>query len=1059
MNANGISSWSIRNPIPVVLLFIVLTIAGLGSYFKLRTNNFPDVDLPVVVVTVIQSGAAPTELETQVTRLVEDSVSGLGRVKHITSTVNDSVSTTSIEFELGVDLEKATNDVRNAISGVRQDLPSDVQEPIVQRFEFTQQAIATYTVRAPGMSPEELSWFVDNTVSKRLLSIKGVSQVNRDGGVSREIRIKLDPGKLEAQGVTAAAVSQQLRASNINLPGGRGEIGGEEQAIRTVGSAASVDQLRETLIPVNGRSVRLGDLGEVTDEWSEPRGRARFNGQEVVGFSIQRSIGSSELDVYEQTMAEIEKLDAERDDLTIQQVTNTTSDVINNFHASVEALLLGAGLAVMVVFIFLRDWRATLISAIAMPLSLIPTFWVMDLMGQSLNVVTLLALSLTIGILVDDAIVEIENIVRHIRQGKKPYPAALEAADEIGLAVIATTATLLAVFAPTGFMPGVVGQFFKSFAIATCVSVFFSLVVARTLTPLMGAYWLKAEQGREHDEPFWMPPYQRLLRWCLGNAAPERLKADHDARRGGFWRRKLLYRVYDRRLWVMAGGTLFFAFSIFLTTLLPGEFIPVEDVSRSNVTVQLPPGSTLEETDAVVKRIDGALRERPEVRSVYASIGSSTTSFGPGGGSSAGEVRRASLTVNLVPKGQRRLRQQAFEQEMGPVLRAIPGARVQFGVEGGGGGLISISLVGDDGRVLTDAAARVEREMREVPGLSNVVSTAALVRPEILITPKADVAALQGVSTADISQVARVATLGDADQLLPKFNLGDRQVPIRVMLTEDSRSDLALLENLRVPTAAGEAVPLSAVADVSFGAGPNQIDRYDRLRVARLSAELGDGATLGSAQNAINALPSMKSLPPGVSQAVSGELESLQETFSGFAFAIITGVLLMYVVLVLLFGSFFHPLTILAALPVSFGGAFLGLLVTGKGLSMPALIGIIMLAGIAAKNSILLVDYAIIAMKEGMEKNIAMLDAAHKRARPIVMTTMAMGLGMLPIAAAFGEGTEFRSPMAIAVIGGLITSTALSLVFVPAAFSLIDGVKTRLERRLDRMFHQQGDAG
>ena len=1059
MNVNGISSWSIRNPIPVVLLFIVLTIAGLGSYFKLRTNNFPDVDLPVVVVTVIQSGAAPTELETQVTRLVEDSVSGLGRVKHITSTVNDSVSTTSIEFELGVDLEKATNDVRNAISGVRQDLPSDVQEPIVQRFEFTQQAIATYTVRAPGMSPEELSWFVDNTVSKRLLSIKGVSQVNRDGGVSREIRIKLDPGKLEAQGVTAAAVSQQLRASNINLPGGRGEIGGEEQAIRTVGSAASVDQLRETLIPVNGRSVRLGDLGEVTDEWSEPRGRARFNGQEVVGFSIQRSIGSSELDVYEQTMAEIEKLDAERDDLTIQQVTNTTSDVINNFHASVEALLLGAGLAVMVVFIFLRDWRATLISAIAMPLSLIPTFWVMDLMGQSLNVVTLLALSLTIGILVDDAIVEIENIVRHIRQGKKPYPAALEAADEIGLAVIATTATLLAVFAPTGFMPGVVGQFFKSFAIATCVSVFFSLVVARTLTPLMGAYWLKAEQGREHDEPFWMPPYQRLLRWCLGNAAPQELKADHDARRGGFWRRKLLYRVYDRRLWVMAGGTLFFAFSIFLTTLLPGEFIPVEDVSRSNVTVQLPPGSTLEETDAVVKRIDAALRERPEVRSVYASIGSSTTSFGPGGGSSAGEVRRASLTVNLVPKGQRRLRQQAFEQEMGPVLRAIPGARVQFGVEGGGGGLISISLVGDDGRVLTDAAARVEREMREVPGLSNVVSTAALVRPEILITPKADVAALQGVSTADISQVARVATLGDADQLLPKFNLGDRQVPIRVMLTEDSRSDLALLENLRVPTATGEAVPLSAVADVSFGAGPNQIDRYDRLRVARLSAELGDGATLGSAQTAINALPSMENLPAGVTQAVSGELESLQETFSGFAFAIITGVLLMYVVLVLLFGSFFHPLTILAALPVSFGGAFLGLLLTGKGLSMPALIGIIMLAGIAAKNSILLVDYAIIAMKEGMEKNVAMLDAAHKRARPIIMTTMAMGLGMLPIAAAFGEGTEFRSPMAIAVIGGLITSTALSLVFVPAAFSLIDGVKTRLERRMDRMFHQQGDAG
>jgi hydrophobic/amphiphilic exporter-1 (mainly G- bacteria), HAE1 family len=1028
MNVNGISAWSIRNPIPVVLLFIVLTLTGVMSYFNLRTNNFPDVDLPIVAVTVVQSGAAPTELETQVTRLVEDSVSGLGQVRNISSTINDSVSTTSIEFELGVDLEKATNDVRNAISGVRQNLPADVQEPIVQRIEFTQQPIATYVVRAPGMSPEELSWFVDNTVSKRLLSLSGVSQISRDGGVAREVRIKLDPAKLEAQGVTAAAVSNQLRASNVNLPGGRGQIGGEEQAIRTVGSAGSIEELRQTLIPVGARSVRLGDLGEVVDEWSEPRGRARFNGEEVVAFSVSRSKGSSELDVYETTMAEIEALDAERDDLTIEQVTNTTRDVINNFHASVEALLLGAGLAIIVVFVFLRDWRATLIAAVAMPLSLIPTFWIMDLTDQSLNVVTLLALSLTIGILVDDAIVEIENIVRHIRDGKAPYPAAIEAADEIGLAVIATTATLLAVFAPTGFMPGVVGQFFKSFAIACCVSVFFSLIVARTLTPLMGAYWLKANQGKEHGEPTWMAPYQRMLGWCL-----------------------------DRRWMVMAGGFAFFVFSIFLASRLPGEFIPVEDVSRSNITVQLPPGSTLQETDAVVRRIDAELRERPEVQSVYSSVGSATTSFGPGGGSSAGEVRRASLTVNLVPKGERSLRQQAFEQEMGPILRAIPGARVQFGVEGGGGGLISISLVGDDGEVLEDAAAAVEREMRGLPGLSNVISTAALVRPEILITPKADVAALQGVSTQDISQVARVATLGDADQLLPKFNLGDRQIPIRVMLTEDSRSDLPLLESLRVPTANGEGVPLSSVADVSFGAGPNQIDRYDRLRVARISAELA-GSTLGEASAAVDALPAMQNLPEGVSQAVSGELESLQETFSGFAFAIVTGVLLMYVVLVLLFGSFFHPITILAALPVSFGGAFAALLLTGRGLSMPALIGIIMLTGIAAKNSILLVDYAIIAMRQGMNRRDAIMDAAHKRARPIIMTTMAMGLGMLPIAVALGEGTEFRSPMAIAVIGGLITSTALSLVFVPAVFSLIDGLKTRLERRLDKMFHTQRDA-
>lgn len=1053
MNFNNISSWSIRNPIPIVLLFIVLTVAGTLSYFRLPTNNFPNVDLPVVAVSVVQSGAAPTELETQVTRLVEDAVAGLGEVDDINSTISDSVSTTSITFNLGVDLEKATNDVRNAIAGIRQNLPADVQEPIVQRIEFTQLPIATYVVRAPGMNPEELSWFVDNTVAKRMLSIEGVSQVSRDGGVAREIRIKLDPEKLAAQGVSAAAVSNQLRASNINLPGGRGEVGGTEQAIRTLGSAPSVEALRETLIPVAGRSVRLGDLGEISDEWSEARGRARFNGEEVVGFSVSRSKGSSELDVYEATKAEIEKLDEELPDVTIAQVTNTTQDVINNFHASVEALVLGAGLAVLVVLIFLRDWRATFIAAVAMPLSLIPTFLIMDLTGQSLNVVTLLALSLTIGILVDDAIVEIENIVRHIRDGKAPYPAAIEAADEIGLAVIATTATLIAVFAPTGFMPGVVGQFFKSFAIATCVSVFFSLVVARTLTPLMSAYMLKANQGKEHRDPAWMTAYLRLLRWGLGHSGSPQLKADRAQRRGGFVRRHILWRVYDHRLWVMGLGTLFFIFSIFLASRLPFEFIPVEDVSRSSVSVQLPPGATLAETDAVVQRATAALTERPEVKSVYASIGSATTSFGPGGGSSAGEVRRASMTINLVKKNERDIRQQAFEQEMGPILRQIPGARVQFGVEGGGGGQVSISLVGDDGAVLEDAAAAVERQMRDIPGLSNVISSAALVRPEILITPKPDIAQ-QGVTASDISSVARVATLGDADQLLPKFNLGDRQVPIRVMLTEDSRADLGIIENLQVPTASGVAVPLSSVADVSFGAGPNQLTRLDRLRVATLTAEL-NGITLGQASERVNALPAMKALPNGVSQAVSGELENLQETASGFIFAIVTGILLMYLVLVLLFKSFFHPITILTALPVSFGGAFFLLLVTGKALSMPALIGIIMLTGIAAKNSILLVDYAIIAMERGLNRYDAIVDAAHKRAQPIIMTTLAMGLGMLPIALAIGEGTEFRSPMAIAVIGGLITSTALSLIFVPAAFSLIDGAKTRVGGRLGRMFHHQ----
>ena len=695
MNLNRISSWSIRNPIPTIVLFMVLTIAGLISFGKLRVNQFPDVDLPVVAVTVVQPGAAPTELETQVTRLIEDSVSGLGQVKHINSFVNDGVSTTSIEFQLGVDLEKATNDVRNAVSSTRSNLPADVQEPVVQRIEFTDQPMISYVIRAPSMNAEELSWFVDNDVAKRLLAVKGVSKVQRDGGVSREIRIKLDPAKLASLRVTAAEVSSALKATNANLPGGRGEVGGAEQAMRTVGSAGSLEDLKNTRIRLNdGRSILLSQLGDIVDEWAEPRGVARFNGKEVVGFAVVRSKGASEIQVYKSVEAAVAQLEKDHPEISVERVVSTTDDLKNSYDASVEALALGALLAVAVVFLFLRDWRATLVTAFAMPMSLIPTFWVMDLTNQSLNVVTLLALSLTVGILVDDAIVEIENIVRHIREGKKPYPAAIEAADEIGLAVVATTATLVAVFAPTGFMPGVVGEFFKCFAIACCVSVLFSLLVARTLTPLMGAYLLRSNQGKEHDEPFWMPGYLRALNWSL-----------------------------DHKIIVCIIAGLWFLFSGFLASQLPGDFIPVEDRAQSNLTVELPPGSTLRETDAVVGRLSAILAKRPEVESIYSSIGSATTSFGPGGNSSAGEVRKATVTVNLVPKGKRRLSQQKFEAEMGDQLRQVPGARISFGLQGGGGGATSITLVGEDPVRLQEAASRVEREMRGVSGLSNVYSS------------------------------------------------------------------------------------------------------------------------------------------------------------------------------------------------------------------------------------------------------------------------------------------------------------------------------------------------
>ena len=1016
---NNISSWSIRNPIPIILLFILLTLGGAVGFSGMRINNNPDIDFPLIIVSAARPGAAPSEMEVQVTRLIEDSLSGLSGVRHINSSISDGISTTTIEFELGTDTDRATNDVRNAVTGLRSSLPQDMQEPAVQRFDITGDALITYVVRSPTMSPEQISWFIDNEVSRALLAVGGVGEVNRSGGVDREMRVELDPDRLASYGVTAAAVSQALTSVNSDLPGGRVTVAGSERAIRTLGAAGSVDQLRQTLVPLgDGRTVRLGDLGTVEDKWTEPRTLARYNGQEAVTFNFLRSRTASEVTVSEKVREEVARIDEAHPELTISQVTSTVQYIEESYLASLEALGLGALLAVIVVFIFLRDWRATVIAAVAMPMSLIPTFLILGPLDQSLNVVTLLALSLTIGILVDDAIVEIENIVRHMRDGKSPYDASMEAADEIGLAVVATTSTIIAVFAPVGFMPGIIGQFFKAFALAACVSVAFSLVVARTLTPLMAAYMLKHTKHEDRDPP-WMSGYLKALRWCLGH-----------------------------RWVVFAAGAFFLVFAIgsAVVTKLSFEFMSAGDQSRAAFSVELPPGATLRQTDDVVQRVTRTLENRPEVTSVYAAIGGQ-------------EVNQANVYADMVGKGDRDLSQQEFARVMVDELKEIPGIRIRAGIaqQGGGPGdgtSYTFSILSDDPVALNAAARAVEQEMRGVPGLANVVNSAAIARPEILVTPRADEAALAGVSTSAISQAVRVATIGDIDQNLPKYNLGDRQVPIRLQLTQEARENLSVLETLQVPTQAGGTVPLSAVADITFGGGPASVSRQDRSRVASITAEL-DGISTGAAGTAVQALDSVKNLPAGVRQVPAGDAEFIQEMIMGFAVAFISGILLMYAVLVLLFKSFAYPVTIMAALPLAVGGAIIGLVISSTNFSLSALIGVLMLMGIAAKNSILLVDYVIIAEQGGMTRFEAIMDAAHKRARPILMTTFAMGAGMVPIAIGWGADVEFRSPMAIAVLGGLISSTFLSLLYIPAIFTIVDDIAGWGRRGLGRMFAGQ----
>lgn len=1011
----NISSWSIRNPIPIIMLFTMLMLGGIAGFNAMRINNNPDVDFPLIQVVAARPGAAPSEMETQVTRLVEDSISGLSGVRHMRSTVTDGVSVTMIEFELSTDTEKATNDVRNAMGILRADLPQDMQEPTVKLWDITGDSLITYVVRSSTMSPEQLSWFVDNEISRALLAIPGVGQVDRRGGVEREISVELDPDRLASFGVTAAQVSQALVNVNNDLPGGRVTVGGSERSIRTLGAAGSVAELAETRVPVAGGSVRLGDLGRVEDSWTEPRSIARYDGQEAVTFEFFRSRDASEVKVAQVVRKKIAEIDEAHPELQIEQISANVEFAEESYIASLEAVGLGALLAVVVVWIFLRDWRATLIAAVAMPLSLIPTFAVLAPLGQSLNMITLLALSLTIGILVDDAIVEIENIVRHMRGGKAPYPAAMEAADEIGLAVVATTLTIVAVFAPVGFMPGVIGQFFKAFALAACISVLFSLVVARMLTPLMGAYLLKHKPHEDKDPP-WMSWYLRRLDWALHNR----------------WK-------------VFGAGIVIFIGTGALTPLVPFEVQPSVDQGRATFSVELPPGSTLRQTDAVVGRVSRELRQRPEVTNVYAAIG-------------GGDVNTATVTAQLVDKGDRSITQKQFTREMVDHFKTVPGARIGVPTQLGGGPtdgtVFSYSIQSDDGDRLLAAARDIEREMRAVPGLTNVTNTAAIARPELLITPRTDEAARLGVSTGALSQAIRVATLGDIDQLLPKYNLGDRQVPIRLRLTEDAREDITVLQNLRVPTASGASVPLSAVADITYGAGPSQVSRLDRSRVATITAEL-NGITSGEASIAVGRLPSVKNLPEGVRQGMTGDVEFLKEMVVGFAGAFATGLILMYAVLALLFKSFTHPITIMAALPLAIGGAFVGLLIMQSSFSISTLIGILMLMGIAAKNSILLVEYALEAMKNGMDRYEALMDAAHKRARPILMTTVAMGAGMAPVAVGLGADVEFRQPMAVAVVGGLITSTLLSLLYIPAIFTIIDDMRSWGHGRLDRMFANQ----
>ena len=1005
MNFNNLSAWCIRNPVVPIVLFVALTLAGIMAFINMDVQNDPDIEFPVVVVSISQPGAAPTEITTQITQKVESAIRSVQGVRNIDATSTEGNTTISAEFEIGDDINAAVSEVKNAVDQIRSDLPDGILEPQIFKVATSSDPIAYFAVEASDMTLEQLSWFVDDSVARRLLAVEGMASVSRNGGVNREIRVVLDPAKMQSLGVSASQINAVLRQQNINASGGQSQIAGSRQSVRVLGNATNAFELSQTQISLSGgRSIKLADVAAVTDGFSEQKSMAFAGGKQVVTFGMSRAKGASDVTVFDDAMVKIAEIKKENPGINFITLFNSVDYTKGQYKSSMAAMIEGALLAIVVVFLFLRDWRATIISAIAIPLSAIPTFWFLDLMGFTLNTMSLLALGLVAGVLVDDAIVEIENIVRHMRMGKSAYQASIDAADEIGLAVVATTFSIVAVFLPVGLMPGVAGQFFKNFGLTVVASVLMSLAVARMITPMIAAYFLKSDGMAEHGEASWIDRYMKILRWSLGH-----------------------------RRWMMGIGAAALALTVALLVVLPKQFFPDGDTDFSRVRIEMVPGTTLERTREITTEAAAIIEKQPEVETALQSL------------------REGGASIFITLKKDRARTSQQFEEDLTPFLTKIADARVTFQVNGPGGGGgggsgrdVSVMLSGSDPKMLDKTAATLVEQMKGLPELRAPRISADLQRPELIIKPRNDIASQLGVSTVALSQTIRIATLGDIDQNSAKFSLSDRQIPIRVMLARESRQSLDVIRNLPVPLATGGSVPLSRVADISFGAGPTSVQRRNQNFRTFVGADFAPGVVASQADTIINALPIMKNLPTGVSRAPFGSQEWELEMQQNFLIALVSGTLLVFAVLVLLYHRFMSPLVNMGSLLLAPLGGLVALALVGQPISMPVFIGILMLFGIVAKNSILLIDFAIEEMARGVPKFQAIMEAGHKRAQPIVMTTVAMTAGMVPTALSLGGDGQWRSPMGTVVIGGLIVSTLLTLLIVPAGFSLADGFEKRV---------------
>jgi HAE1 family hydrophobic/amphiphilic exporter-1 len=1010
---------SIRRPVFAAMMIIALVVLGLYSLVKLNVDLYPDVDIPFVIITTVLPGAGPEQMETDVTKKIEDAVNPVAGVDYIQSYSQESVSLVIIAFKLEVDGKVAAQDVREKIAAIRAELPAEIEDPVIQRYDPASFPIMSLTVSGKR-SEKEVTEYTKNIIKKRLENIPGVGAVNLVGGAEREIQIEVDASRLKAYELSINDVIMNVGAQNVEIPGGNLTEGSRQILLRTMGKYKNVDEFNRVIVATpKGKPVYLKDVARVVDGVKEQTSLTRLNGNVAVGLNIIKQSGSNTVQVAKEVNKQLEKLKNEMpSDIEVFLAQDNSIFIKDSVNDVLFDIFYGGLLAILVIYLFLANFRATIISALALPASIIASFIIMYALNFTLNMMSLLALSLAVGLLIDDAIVVIENIYRHMAQGETPMEAAKSASQEIGLAVMATTFTVVAVFVPVAFMPGIVGRFFYQFGITISVAVLVSLFVAFTLTPMLSSRYLRREDEALSREGNIL---QKILYYF--NHFFEKLNGKY---------KTALEWSLNHRLATVIGAVVIFLSSFFIMGMLGSAFFPETDRSEFTIEVKAAPGSSLEQTSKICNDAETILRRRSEVTTVLTTIGGANE-----------PVTKAVILTKLIPKHDRLKGDKQIIDELRGQLKYLPGADFSFVVQGGPGGNekpVSLSVRGDDMTKLTLLAEKIEMIVKSTPGTVDVGNSLEVSKPEVRVQIDREKASDLGVNPYLIASTVRAMVDGF---VATKFQQGDEQYDVRVRLQKSDRttiSDMSLLSfksNKNKIDGSALLVALGDVAAIEEGRGPSQINRYAKQKEIRIDANLS-GRLLGEVLAEINKKIETLNIEPGYTVKVVGEGEMQEESFANMGLSLLLAIIFVYIVLAAQFDSFVYPFSIMLALPMSIIGAVIFLLIFGSSMSVISIIGIIMLMGLVTKNGILLVDYTNVLRERGLSRFDALVKAGPTRLRPILMTSFAMIFGMMPVALALGEGSEFRSPMGQAVIGGLITSTLLTLFIVPVVYSILD---------------------